>query len=82
MAIGTIQDWNDIWHAIEDARKYAKDAQSFLERLERHKLTILPLAVRRNADLFGVGMVAKVDLGYATIDPTLYVVSAAPEELR
>ena len=80
MATGSIIDWNDIWAAIEDARKYATYAQSFLERLERHQLTVLPLAVRRNADLFGVGMVAKADLGYATLDPTLYVAQTAPEE--
>lgn len=82
MATGAIIDWNDIWAAIDDARRYAKDAQTFLQRLERHELSILPLAVRRNADLFGVGMVAKVEKGYATLDPTMYVASTTPEELR
>lgn len=79
---GAIIDWNDIWVAIDDARRSSVDAQTFLARLERHGLTLLPLAVRRNAELFGVGMVAKIDMGYAALDPTMYVVSSTPEELR
>lgn len=81
MARGRI-DWTEIWEAIEDARKYANSPQSFLERLERHGLTVLPLAVRRNADLFGIGMVSRVEHhGYETLDPTMWVVSEAPQEL-
>ena len=54
------QSWTEVWVAIRDALRDARVSEEsypevvFLRSLEQRGLTILPLEIRRMADLFGL----------------------------
>jgi hypothetical protein len=67
-------DWNDVWRAIHLARRDASTDQEFLALLEQHGVTVAPLRLRRDCDLFGMGAMVKTGVGYQTLDPTAILV--------
>ena len=61
----------DIGPAVSEALAAAgPDAAAFLQRLAQHGLTVLPLAVKHDADLFGIGIITRTVDGYAVLDPS------------
>jgi len=79
--------WSSIWRELclaggpEPGRTWTdQEAIAFMKRLEERGLTVVPLQVRRNADLFGIGMLVNADDGYSTLDPTSWTIEAVREE--